>query len=109
MSTRLEAARLLLYRAASLLDAPSADLSGRPAAATAVCQAKVLGTEVALEISNDIFQLSGARAAADGPVNGLGLYWRNARTFTLLDPVDYRRQRIGKYALGVEDPPVGWY
>ena len=109
MSTRVEAARLMLYRAASMIDAASGNLTLRPAAATAVYQAKVMGTEVALEVSSDIFQLCGARAAADAPINGLDMYWRNARTFTLHDPVDYRRQRIGKFVLGVEDPPVGWY
>ncbi len=109
MSTKVEAARLMLYRSACLLDAADKDLTLRPQAATAVYQAKVMGTEVALEVSSGIFQLCGARAAADAPVNGLDLFWRNARTFTLHDPVDYRRQRIGKYLLGVEDPPIGWY
>ena len=109
MTTRVEAARLMLYRAAVMLDAADRDLGLRPQAATAVYQAKVLGTEVALAVSNDIFQLCGARAAADAPINGLDLFWRNARTFTLHDPVEYRRQRIGKYVLGVEDPPVGWF
>lgn len=109
MSTRVEAARLMLYRAACMLDDAGKDLSLRPQAATAVYQAKVMGTEVALDVSSGIFQICGARAAADAPTNGLDLFWRNARTFTLHDPVEYRRQRIGKYVLGVEDPPIGWY
>ncbi|MHB1956751.1 MAG: acyl-CoA dehydrogenase family protein [Sulfobacillus sp.] len=109
MSIGVEASRLMLYRAARLMEAASVDLSLRPQAATAVYQAKVMGTEVALEVSSRVFQVCGARAAADAPQSGLDIYWRNARTFTLHDPVDYRRQRIGKYLLGVEEPPVGWY
>lgn len=109
MSISVEAARLLLYKAARLLEAATYDLNVRPEAATAVYQAKVMGTEVALDVSSRLFQVCGARAAADAPQNGLDLFWRNARTFTLHDPVDYRRQRIGKYLLTGEAPPIGWY
>jgi len=109
MSVGVEAARLLLYRAASMMEASAHELSFRPQAATAVYQAKVMGTDVALDVTSRIFQICGARAAADVHQTGLDMFWRNARTFTLHDPVDYRRQRIGKYLLGVEEPPVGWY
>jgi len=109
MSIQLEASRLLLYRAARLLELAAQDIAVRPEAAVAVYRAKVLATETALDVSSRIFQICGARAAADAPKNGLDLFWRNARTFTLHDPVDYRRQRIGRYLLGVEDPPVGWW
>ncbi|MGE0683051.1 MAG: acyl-CoA dehydrogenase family protein, partial [Candidatus Binatia bacterium] len=109
MSIAVEASRLLLYKATRLMEAAAHDLSLRPEAAIAVYQAKVMGTEAALDISSRIFQVCGARAAADAPQNGLDLFWRNARTFTLHDPVDYRRQRIGKYLLTGEAPPVGWY
>ena len=109
MSIAVEASRLLLYKATRFMEAAAHDLSLRPEAAIAVYQAKVMATEAALDISNRIFQVCGARAAADAPQNGLDLFWRNARTFTLHDPVDYRRQRIGKYLLAGEAPPIGWY
>ncbi len=109
MSIAVEASRLLLYKATRLMEAAAHDLSLRPEAAIAVYQAKVMGTEAALDISTRLFQVCGARAAADAPQNGLDLFWRNARTFTLHDPVDYRRQRVGKYLLTGEAPPIGWY
>ncbi len=109
LSVRVEASRLLLYRASRLLELAARDLTLRPEAAVAVYRAKVFATEASLEVSSRIFQICGARAAADAPESGLDLFWRNARTFTLHDPVDYRRQRIGRYLLGVEDPPVGWW
>jgi alkylation response protein AidB-like acyl-CoA dehydrogenase len=109
MSTKAEAARLLLYRGAQMMEAAVCDLSLRSQAATAIYQAKVLATEAALDVSSRIFQTGGARMAADAPDSGMDMYWRNARTFTLHDPVDYRRQRIGRYLLGVEDPPIGWF
>jgi alkylation response protein AidB-like acyl-CoA dehydrogenase len=105
----VEASRLLLYRAARMLEEPAKQVENRPEAAVAVYRAKVFATESALHVTSRIFQIAGARAAADAPRNGLDIYWRNARTFTLHDPVDYRRLRIGRYLLGVEDPPVGWW
>lgn len=109
MSIAVEATRLLLYRAATLLEAASHDFSHRPEAQTAVYRAKVMASETALDVSSRLFQVAGARAAAAAPKTGIDAFWRNARTFTLHDPVNYRRQRIGRYVLGVEDPPIGWY
>lgn len=109
MSIAVEASRLLLYRAATLLEAASHDFDLRPEAQTEVYRAKVMATETALDVSSRLFQVAGARAATKAPATGIDIFWRNARTFTLHDPVNYRRQRVGRYVLGVEDPPIGWY
>ena len=109
LSVQVEASRLLLYRAARMLEEAAKHVDTRPEAAVAVYRAKVFATESVLDVTSRIFQIAGARAAADAPRNGLDMYWRNARTFTLHDPVDYRRQRIGRYLLGVEDPPISWW
>jgi len=109
MSIAVEASRLLLYRAATLLEAASHDFDLRPEAQTAVYRAKVMATETALDVSSRLFQVAGARAATKARQTGIDIFWRNARTFTLHDPVNYRRQRVGRYVLGVEDPPIGWY
>jgi alkylation response protein AidB-like acyl-CoA dehydrogenase len=109
MSIQLEASQLLLYRAARALERAAQDISLRPYAAVAVYRAKAISTTAAIDISTRIFEICGARAAAGAPKSGMDMYWRNARTFTLHDPVDYRKQRIGRYLLGVEDPPIGWF
>ncbi|HVB81511.1 MAG TPA: acyl-CoA dehydrogenase family protein [Candidatus Binataceae bacterium] len=109
LSVQVEASRLLLYRAARMLEEAARHPELRAEAAVAVYRAKVFATESALDVTSRIFQISGARAAVDAPQSGFDMYWRNARTFTLHDPVDYRRQRIGRYLLGVEDPPISWW
>ncbi len=109
LSVQVEASRLLLYRAARMLEEAAKHAEMRAEAAVAVYRAKVFSTDSALDVSSRIFQIAGARAAADAPQTGFDMYWRNARTFTLHDPVDYRRQRIGRYLLGVETPPVSWW
>lgn len=60
----------------------------------AVGVAKIASTTAALEVSSRLFQLCGARAVARA--DGADLYWRNARTLTLHDPVDRRRQMVGR-------------
>lgn len=60
----------------------------------AVGAAKIASTTAALEVSSRLFQVCGARAVAR--TDGADLYWRNARTLTLHDPVDRRRQMVGR-------------
>lgn len=64
---------------------------------TAVGSAKIASTNVVLEVTSRIFQVCGARAV--GRDAGGDVYWRNARTLTLHDPVDQRRQMVGRRAL----------
>ena len=66
----------------------------------AVNTAKVAATKVGLDITNRIFEVMGARATSQR--YGFDRYWRNIRTFTLHDPVDYRLREIGKWALNDE-------
>ncbi len=108
MSTRIEAARQLLYVAARALEHAHENPALRPEAAIAVYRAKVFATETALDVTSRIFQIMGARAAGKRS-NNLDRYWRNVRTFTLHDPVDWKRHTIGKYLLEGTSPPVGWY
>ncbi|MTJ52688.1 monooxygenase [Anabaena sp. UHCC 0253] len=73
----------------------------------AVNTAKVAATKVGLDITNRIFEVMGARATSQK--YGFDRYWRNMRTFTLHDPVDYRLREIGKWALNDEFPHTGAY
>lgn len=65
--------------------------------ALAAAEAKVLAQRAALGVSQELFDVCGARATA--AVLGLDRYWRNARTHTLHDPIDYKLRDIGRYAL----------
>jgi alkylation response protein AidB-like acyl-CoA dehydrogenase len=108
----LEGARALADAAAVRLDRAWA-LEGRIAPsdrgelAIAVAVAKVAATRAALEVTNRIFDATGARATAAGL--GLDRFWRNARTHTLHDPVDYKRRDIGRWLLTDEWPAPSFY
>ena len=76
----------------------------RGAVAVAVAEAKVLAHRAAIEVSNQMFELLGARATSAR--FGFDRFWRNARVHTLHDPVDYKLRDLGRYALSgrVPDP-----
>ena len=68
---------------------------------------KARATDVALEIGNRIFEVTGARATAAS--EGLDRFWRNVRTHTLHDPVAYKRREVGRWVLEGELPEPTWY
>ncbi|MFI5618656.1 acyl-CoA dehydrogenase family protein [Streptomyces sp. NPDC051567] len=72
-----------------------------------VAAAKAVTTEVALEITSRIFEVTGARSTASS--EGLDRFWRNIRTHTLHDPVAYKRREVGRYVLTGELPEPTWY
>ncbi|MEU1123475.1 acyl-CoA dehydrogenase family protein [Streptomyces sp. NPDC005899] len=72
-----------------------------------VAAAKARATDVALEITNRIFEVTGARATASA--EGLDRFWRNVRTHTLHDPVAYKRREVGRHVLTGELPQPTWY
>ena len=51
-----------------------------------------------------IFQISGAGATVSK--YGMDRFWRDARTLTLHDPVDYKYKLVGDWALNDVNPPV---
>lgn len=93
----------------ALLHAPREDLTpeARGHVAVRVAAVKQLATDVALEVGTKIFELTGARASSN--TVGLDLFWRNARTHTLHDPVAYKRREVGEYALLGKIPEPSWY
>ncbi|NUS80967.1 MAG: monooxygenase, partial [Streptomyces sp.] len=72
-----------------------------------VAAVKARATDVALEISNRIFEVTGARSTATA--EGLDRFWRNVRTHTLHDPVAYKRREVGRWVLEGELPEPTWY
>ncbi len=63
----------------------------------AVDAAKVLATEVGLDVTSRMFEVMGARATA-GRFN-YDRHWRNIRTLTLHDPVEMRLRELGDWYL----------
>ncbi|WYB29894.1 acyl-CoA dehydrogenase family protein [Streptomyces sp. SM1P] len=72
-----------------------------------VAAAKARATDVALEVTSRIFEVTGARATASA--EGLDRFWRNVRTHTLHDPVAYKRREVGQHVLTGELPEPTWY
>ncbi|MEH2010284.1 acyl-CoA dehydrogenase family protein [Nostoc sp.] len=75
--------------------------------AIAVSAAKALATRVGIDITNRIFEVTGTRAIATK--YGFDRYWRDLRTFTLHDPVDYKLRAIGDWVLNDQLPVIRQY
>lgn len=107
MWIELSAATALIDKATELFQAAwqeSEQLTSeqRGECAIAVAAAKVLATRVGLNITSQMFEVMGARATAAH--NRFDRYWRNVRTFTLHDPIDYKVRDVGNWALNHELP-----
>ena len=72
-----------------------------------VAASKVVTTRAGLEITSRMFEVMGARAAA-GPAR-IDRFWRNLRTHTLHDPVDYKIRELGDWALNHRLPKPTFY
>ncbi|MFC5289432.1 acyl-CoA dehydrogenase family protein [Actinokineospora guangxiensis] len=109
---RTEAADLLVDRAAAAFadaDAQGAALTPEQRGATglAIAAAKALSSEVAVEVTARVFELTGARATSNR--YGLDRFWRNARTLTLHDPAVYKAAEVGRHLLTGELPEPSGY
>jgi len=104
----LNAAALATDHAAHLLDAAwlrENDLSAEERADTALATAtaKVLATRAGLDVTQRLFEVTGARATTSAA--GFDRFWRNLRTHSLHDPVDYKLFDLGEWVLN-ERPPI---
>ncbi|MEO0488050.1 MAG: acyl-CoA dehydrogenase family protein [Cyanobacteria bacterium J06659_2] len=70
--------------------------------AIAAAATKAVSTEVGLTITSRMFELMGARSTATR--YGFDRYWRDLRTLSLHDPLDYKLQEIGNWVLTGEVP-----
>ncbi len=78
-------------------EGPALTARQRGELAVQVAQAKVLAHRASLATGEGVFDVCGARATR--AALGLDRFWRNARTHTLHDPVDYKLRDIGRHAL----------
>src|ERR1700683_2707062 len=72
-----------------------------------VATSKVITNNAGLEITTRMFEVMGARAAA-GPAR-IDRFWRNLRTHTLHDPVDYKIRELGDWTLNRRLPKPSFY
>lgn len=103
----IEAARALANRAALALDedytregALTSEQRGRTA--VRIATAKVAAAQAALKVTAELFDVAGARATST-KLN-LDRFWRNARTHTLHDPVEYKLTELGNFTLNHQLP-----
>ncbi|WP_026424885.1 acyl-CoA dehydrogenase family protein [Actinokineospora inagensis] len=109
---RLEAADLLVDAAADAFTEAATrgdDLTAEQRGRTSIriSQAKVVTSELAVEITNRLFEFTGARATGAG--HGMDRFWRNARTLTLHDPAVYKAAEVGRHLLTGEFPAPSGY
>ncbi|WP_084267971.1 acyl-CoA dehydrogenase family protein [Azohydromonas lata] len=107
LSVRVRPAEVLADIAAQGLDQALARGDALTAAergdvAIAVAQAKAVAHRAAIEVSSQIFELTGAGSTTARL--GLDRFWRNARVHTLHDPLDYKLRDLGRHALLGEHP-----
>lgn len=112
MWINLQAATALTDQAGELLQAAwekeqQLTPQERGECAVAIATAKVAATRVGLDITSRMFEVMGARATATE--YRFDRYWRNLRTFTLHDPVDYKVRTVGNWALNGELPNPDFY
>jgi alkylation response protein AidB-like acyl-CoA dehydrogenase len=72
-----------------------------------VATSKVMTNNAGLDITSRMFEVMGARAAA-GPAR-IDRFWRNLRTHTLHDPVDYKIRELGDWVLNHQLPKASFY
>ncbi len=109
---QLEGVRLLAAKAIETLQKAwdiGEDLTAeqRGEVSIAIATAKIAATNTSLYITQNIFQVIGARATT-AQLN-LDRFWRNVRTQTLHDPVDYKYQEIGEWVLTAKVPDPSFY
>ena len=108
----LQSTRLLVERAGEVLDAAWAKGSGltseeRGTAAIAIATAKVAASRNGLELCSKVFEVTGARATNASVA--LDRHWRNLRTQSLHDPLDYKLHELGEWALNGTPPIPTFY
>ncbi|WP_046319071.1 acyl-CoA dehydrogenase family protein [Mycobacterium sp. UM_Kg1] len=106
LATRTRAAVQLLRWAAGVLDESGLIPAGPDAAAQgsiAVAQAKAFASDVAVDMASELFALTGA--SGTDLKHGLDRHWRNARTHSVHDPVDWKYHHIGAWELTGVRPP----
>ncbi|WP_240670004.1 acyl-CoA dehydrogenase family protein [Actinoplanes solisilvae] len=106
LATRVRAAEALLEAAARTLDDIGlipADAAAAARGSLAVAAAKAFASEVAVEAGSELFALCGTSSAASK--YDLDRHWRNARTHSVHDPVDWKYHHLAAWELSDVQPP----
>ncbi len=108
----LESVRLLTERANALFDDAwqkdqQLGASERGHLAVAIATAKVAASRIGLDQTSRMFEVTGARATH--AALRLDRHWRNLRTQTLHDPLDYKLHELGDWALNETLPTPSFY
>jgi alkylation response protein AidB-like acyl-CoA dehydrogenase len=101
----LDAGAVALERAWQCQEALTPE--GRGECAVAVAAAKSAAGRCALDVTSRAFEVMGARATSDRL--RFDRFWRNARTLTLHDPLDYKVREVGDYVLTGRFPTPSFY
>jgi alkylation response protein AidB-like acyl-CoA dehydrogenase len=109
---RLEGAAALVDRANDLIDpfwAKGEQVTERDRGefAIEIAKARVAATQAGLEVTSGIFDALGSRATTRDL--GFDRFWRNVRTQTLHDPIDYKLVEIGDFVLNGDLPVPSFY
>jgi alkylation response protein AidB-like acyl-CoA dehydrogenase len=109
---RVEAATALADRAAAALDFALArgdalTAEERGALAVDIAAANALAGELALEVTEEIFEVMGARSATRHL--GFDRFWRNVRIHTLHNPAHYKLRTVGTWFLTGDFPEPGLF
>jgi len=107
---RLQGARGLVQQATAALDeawSKGSALTAEQRGRLAVTIAKVAASRDGLEICSKVFEVTGARATQASV--GLDRHWRNLRTQSLHDPLDYKLHELGEWALNGQLPTPTFY
>jgi alkylation response protein AidB-like acyl-CoA dehydrogenase len=106
------AAEALADRVGALHDAEVArgaavTAESRAAQAIDIAKVKIVTDALALDVTTRIYEATGSSSAKSSI--GLDLYWRNVRTHSLHDPVDYKKLEVGANYLTGDVQPLSLY
>ena len=107
MAADLAAAHALTMRCGELIDSFERGEISRTDLAIPVYAARSAADRAGLAAAQGAHALMGTRSARR-PL-GFDRWWRNARTLTLHDPVEWKHAEIGRHILTGWDPPPGIY
>ncbi|MBS1103127.1 acyl-CoA dehydrogenase family protein [Gluconobacter sp. Dm-62] len=107
IGAELAAACSSVRTAAALLDAFDRGECTRTDVAIPVYAARSSASRAALRAASDLMSALGAKAT--DAVYGFDRYWRDARTLSLHDPVEWKHEEIGRHLLTGWEPEPGLY
>ncbi len=112
MYAEIQAAKVLSDRAAETFQrawemGEEINENCRARVALDIAVAKTVTTRTSLDVTSRIFEVMGSRATTGSA--RLDRYWRNVRTHTLHDPVDYKVRELGDWVLNHKIPKPTFY